>query len=145
MRDLPQWSRSLFCFTEHLCQCELSCWRMLKCPIRLFFNELRVLLLMRSGSSGRTDEGTDPDAQARMRGLAIGGCVAPESPGERDAIPAVPDLLPGAREGNVQWFRCECGLLCFNVFCMFFYNITSSNKPQVFRTSWWGFTQKDLQ
>ncbi|KAG7218486.1 hypothetical protein INR49_009363 [Caranx melampygus] len=52
----------------------------------MFFNELKVLLLMRSGSSRRTDTGTDPDtrtaaaaaaATRRMRGLAIGGCGWP--------------------------------------------------------------------
>lgn len=43
----------------------------------MFFNELKVLLLMRSGSSRRTDTGTDPDTQTRMRGLAIGGCGWP--------------------------------------------------------------------
>lgn len=47
---------------------------MFKYRIRMFFNELKVLLLMRSGSSRRTDAGTDPDTQTRMRGLAIGGC-----------------------------------------------------------------------
>ncbi|KAM3620994.1 uncharacterized protein V6R79_004600 [Siganus canaliculatus] len=50
---------------------------MLKYRIRMFFNELKVLLLMRSGSSRRTDTGTDPDTQTRMRGLAIGGCGWP--------------------------------------------------------------------
>lgn len=45
----------------------------------MFFSELKVLLLMRSGSgsSRRTDTGTDPDTQTRMRGLAIGGCGWP--------------------------------------------------------------------
>ena len=43
----------------------------------MFFNELKVLLLMRSGSSRRTEPGTDPDTQTRMRGLAIGGCGWP--------------------------------------------------------------------
>ncbi|XP_078103545.1 E3 ubiquitin-protein ligase MARCHF9-like [Sander vitreus] len=50
---------------------------MFKYRIRMFFNELKVLLLMRSGSSRRTDTGTDPDTQTRMRGLAIGGCGWP--------------------------------------------------------------------
>ncbi|TKS71515.1 E3 ubiquitin-protein ligase MARCH9 [Collichthys lucidus] len=50
---------------------------MFKYGIRMFFNELKVLLLMRSGSSRRTDTGTDPDTQTRMRGLAIGGCGWP--------------------------------------------------------------------
>lgn len=53
---------------------------MFKSQIRMFFNELKVLLLMRSGSS-RTDTGTDADtrttAARRMRGLAIGGCGWP--------------------------------------------------------------------
>ncbi|XP_034554700.1 E3 ubiquitin-protein ligase MARCHF9-like [Notolabrus celidotus] len=47
---------------------------MFKYRIRMFFNELKVLVLMRSGSSRRTDTGTDRDTQTRMRGLAIGGC-----------------------------------------------------------------------
>ncbi|KAI3370193.1 hypothetical protein L3Q82_024984 [Scortum barcoo] len=52
---------------------------MFKYRIRMFFSELKVLLLMRSGSgsSRRTDTGTDPDTQTRMRGLAIGGCGWP--------------------------------------------------------------------
>lgn len=50
---------------------------MLKYRIRLFFNELKVLLLMRSGSSRRTGTGTNSDTQTRMRGLAIGGCGWP--------------------------------------------------------------------
>lgn len=50
---------------------------MFKYRIRLFFNELKVLLLMRSGSSGRTDTRTDADTQTRMRGL-MGGCVWPQ-------------------------------------------------------------------
>ncbi|XP_022601191.1 E3 ubiquitin-protein ligase MARCH9-like [Seriola dumerili] len=48
---------------------------MFKYRIRMFFNELKVLLLMRSGSSRGTDTGTD--TQTRMRGLAIGGCGWP--------------------------------------------------------------------
>ncbi|XP_074522325.1 E3 ubiquitin-protein ligase MARCHF9-like [Halichoeres trimaculatus] len=47
---------------------------MFKYRIRMFFNELKVLVLMRSGSSRRTDTGTDRDTQTRIRGLAIGGC-----------------------------------------------------------------------
>lgn len=50
---------------------------MFKYRIRTFFNELKVLLLMRSGSNRRSDSGTDPDTQTRMRGLAIGGCGWP--------------------------------------------------------------------
>lgn len=50
---------------------------MFKYRIRMFFSELKVLLLMRSGSNRRTDTGTDPDTQTRMRGLAIGGCGWP--------------------------------------------------------------------
>lgn len=52
---------------------------MFKYRIRMFFNELKVLFLMRSGSSSsrRTDTGTDPDTQTRMRGLAMGGCGWP--------------------------------------------------------------------
>lgn len=42
----------------------------------MFFNELKVLLLMRSGSSRRTNTGTD--TQTRMRGLTIGGCGWPQ-------------------------------------------------------------------
>lgn len=49
---------------------------MFKYRIRMFFNELKVLLLMRSGSSRRTD--TDPNTQTTMRGLAIGGCDWPQ-------------------------------------------------------------------
>ncbi|CAJ1051764.1 E3 ubiquitin-protein ligase MARCHF9-like [Xyrichtys novacula] len=47
---------------------------MFKYRIRMFFNELKVLVLMRSGSNRRTATGTDPDTQTRMRGLAMGGC-----------------------------------------------------------------------
>ncbi|KAM4613515.1 E3 ubiquitin-protein ligase MARCHF9-like [Polymixia lowei] len=49
---------------------------MFKYRIRMFFNELKVLVLMRSGSR-RTD--TDPDQvrRTRMRGLGIGGCGCP--------------------------------------------------------------------
>ncbi|XP_037620071.1 E3 ubiquitin-protein ligase MARCHF9-like [Sebastes umbrosus] len=50
---------------------------MFKYRIRMFFNELKVLVLMRSGSSRRTESGTDPDTQTRMRGLAMGGCGWP--------------------------------------------------------------------
>ncbi|XP_038551412.1 E3 ubiquitin-protein ligase MARCHF9-like [Micropterus salmoides] len=50
---------------------------MFKYRIRMFFSELKVLLLMRSGSSRRTDTGTDPGSQTRMRGFAIGGCGWP--------------------------------------------------------------------
>lgn len=49
---------------------------MFKYRIRMFFNELKVLLLMRSGSSRTTD--TDPNTQTTMRGLAIGGCDWPQ-------------------------------------------------------------------
>lgn len=50
---------------------------MFKYRIRVFFSELKVLPLMRSGSSRRTDTGTDPVTHTRMRGLAIGGCGWP--------------------------------------------------------------------
>lgn len=40
----------------------------------MFFSELKLLLLMRSGSS-RTDR--DPVSHSRMRGLAVGDCVWP--------------------------------------------------------------------
>lgn len=40
----------------------------------MFFNELKVLVLMRSESDGRTDPDSDPDRLTRMRGLSIGGC-----------------------------------------------------------------------
>nr|XP_040060124.1 E3 ubiquitin-protein ligase MARCHF9-like isoform X1 [Gasterosteus aculeatus aculeatus] len=50
---------------------------MFKYRIWVFFNELNVLLLMRSGSSRRTGTGTDPDTRTGMRGLAIGGCGWP--------------------------------------------------------------------
>lgn len=48
---------------------------MFKYQIRLFFDELKVLLLMRSGSS----RGTDPDTRAHtgMRGFAVRGCGWP--------------------------------------------------------------------
>ncbi|XP_041837648.1 E3 ubiquitin-protein ligase MARCHF9-like [Melanotaenia boesemani] len=51
---------------------------MFKYRIRMFFNELKVLLLMRSESSRRTDTGTGTDTQTRMRGLNIGGCGWPQ-------------------------------------------------------------------
>lgn len=47
---------------------------MFKYRIRMFFSELKLLLLMRSGSS-RTD--TDPVSHSRMRGLAVGDCGWP--------------------------------------------------------------------
>ncbi|XP_071767069.1 E3 ubiquitin-protein ligase MARCHF9-like [Centroberyx gerrardi] len=50
---------------------------MFKYRIRMFFNELKVLVLMRSGSRRRTDTDTDPDRRTRMRGLGIGGCGWP--------------------------------------------------------------------
>lgn len=43
----------------------------------MFFNELKVLLLMRSGSSRRTEAGPDPDPRIPVRGLATGGCGWP--------------------------------------------------------------------
>ncbi|XP_015226031.1 PREDICTED: E3 ubiquitin-protein ligase MARCH9 [Cyprinodon variegatus] len=52
---------------------------MLKYCLQLVFNELKVLLLMHSESSGRADPvtGTDPQ-QNRMRGCTIGGCGWPQ-------------------------------------------------------------------
>ncbi|CAK6955714.1 E3 ubiquitin-protein ligase MARCHF9-like [Scomber scombrus] len=50
---------------------------MFKYRIRMFFNELKVLLLMRSGTSRRTEPSPNQDAQTRMRGLAIGDCGWP--------------------------------------------------------------------
>ncbi|XP_020500803.2 E3 ubiquitin-protein ligase MARCHF9-like [Labrus bergylta] len=47
---------------------------MFKYQIRMFFNEIKVLVLMQSGSTRRTDTGTDPNTQTRMRGLAVGSC-----------------------------------------------------------------------
>nr|XP_015815175.2 E3 ubiquitin-protein ligase MARCHF9 isoform X1 [Nothobranchius furzeri] len=47
---------------------------MLKYRIRMFFNELKVLLLMHSDSSRRTDTDTRPS----MRGFTIGGCGWPQ-------------------------------------------------------------------
>lgn len=47
---------------------------MFKYRIRMFFSELKLLLLMRSGSS-RTD--TDTVSHSRMRGLAVGDCGWP--------------------------------------------------------------------
>ncbi|XP_041639660.1 E3 ubiquitin-protein ligase MARCHF9-like [Cheilinus undulatus] len=47
---------------------------MFKYRLRMFFNELKVLVLMRSGSSRRTDAGTDPDTQTSMRGFSVGVC-----------------------------------------------------------------------
>lgn len=43
----------------------------------MFFNELKVLLLMRSGSSRRTDTGSEPDSRTGMRGLGVAGCGWP--------------------------------------------------------------------
>lgn len=98
------WSQSLSCFSSALCmdKGELSawklviiitittmaptnimesgftelfvCWIMFKYRIRMFFSELKLLLLMRSGSS-RTD--TDTVSHSRMRGLAVGDCGWP--------------------------------------------------------------------
>ncbi|XP_034022712.1 E3 ubiquitin-protein ligase MARCH9-like [Thalassophryne amazonica] len=48
---------------------------MFKYRIRMFFNELKVLLLMRSGSSRRTD--AEQDVRTGMRGLGLGGCGWP--------------------------------------------------------------------
>ncbi|XP_076012989.1 E3 ubiquitin-protein ligase MARCHF9-like [Genypterus blacodes] len=50
---------------------------MFKYRIRMFFNELKVLLLMRSGSSRRTDTGSEPDSRTGMRGLGVAGCGWP--------------------------------------------------------------------
>ncbi|KAM7006480.1 LOW QUALITY PROTEIN: E3 ubiquitin-protein ligase MARCHF9-like [Tautogolabrus adspersus] len=50
---------------------------MFKYQVQIFFNEIKVLVLMRSGSTRRTNTGTDPDTQTRMRGLAVGGCGCP--------------------------------------------------------------------
>lgn len=50
------------------------CWRMFKYRTRMFFSELKLLLLMRSGSN-RTD--TEPVSHSRMRGLAVGDCGWP--------------------------------------------------------------------
>ncbi|MFT7804685.1 E3 ubiquitin-protein ligase MARCH9-like [Arapaima gigas] len=44
--------------------------------IRMIFNELKVLVLMRSGSR-RTDAGTEADRRTGARGLAMGGCGWP--------------------------------------------------------------------
>lgn len=43
----------------------------------MFFNELKVLVLMRSGSRRSTDSDTDPDRRISMRGLSMGGCGWP--------------------------------------------------------------------
>uniref|UniRef100_A0A146ZKC2 RING-type E3 ubiquitin transferase n=1 Tax=Fundulus heteroclitus TaxID=8078 RepID=A0A146ZKC2_FUNHE len=50
---------------------------MFKYRLRMVFNELKVLLLMHSESSRRTDPGTDPQ-RTRMRGFTIGGCGWPQ-------------------------------------------------------------------
>ncbi|XP_024283246.1 E3 ubiquitin-protein ligase MARCHF9-like [Oncorhynchus tshawytscha] len=51
---------------------------MLKYRIRMFFNELKVLVLMRSGLRRGTDSGTNPDRRtSSMRGLGVGGCGWP--------------------------------------------------------------------
>lgn len=50
---------------------------MFKYRIRMFFNELKVLVLMRSGSRRGTDSDTDPDRRTSMRGLGVGGCGWP--------------------------------------------------------------------
>lgn len=48
---------------------------MFKNRIRMFFNELKVLLLMRSGSSRRSDSGGGgPDAEPRSGAASVGGC-----------------------------------------------------------------------
>ncbi|XP_068172021.1 E3 ubiquitin-protein ligase MARCHF9-like [Antennarius striatus] len=52
---------------------------MVKRQVGIFFNELKVLMLMRSGLSR-----TNTDTDARMRGLAIGGCGWPLSCSHRD-------------------------------------------------------------
>lgn len=49
---------------------------MFKYRIRMFFNELKVLVLMRSGSR-RAESETDPDRRSGMRGLGVGGCGWP--------------------------------------------------------------------
>ncbi|KAM9814076.1 E3 ubiquitin-protein ligase MARCHF9-like [Neosynchiropus ocellatus] len=48
---------------------------MFKYRIRVFFNELKVLLLMRTGTSGRTEPGTEPGSSGRE--LGVGGCGWP--------------------------------------------------------------------
>ncbi|XP_029535390.1 E3 ubiquitin-protein ligase MARCHF9-like [Oncorhynchus nerka] len=51
---------------------------MLKYRIRMFFNELKVLVLMRSGLRRGTDSDTNPDRRtSSMRGLGVGGCGWP--------------------------------------------------------------------
>lgn len=51
---------------------------MFKNRIRMFFNELKVLVFMRSGSSRRSDSDAEPNRRAdRMRGLGMGGCGWP--------------------------------------------------------------------
>ncbi|XP_029549648.1 E3 ubiquitin-protein ligase MARCH9 [Salmo trutta] len=51
---------------------------MFKYRIRMFFNELKVLVLMRSGSRRGTDSDTNPDRRtSSMRGLGVGGCGWP--------------------------------------------------------------------
>lgn len=49
---------------------------MFKYRIRMFFNELKVLVLMRSGSR-RAESEPDPDRRSGMRGLGVGGCGWP--------------------------------------------------------------------
>ena len=49
---------------------------MFKYRIRMFFNELKVLVLMRSGSR-RAESEADPDRRSGMRGLGVGGCGWP--------------------------------------------------------------------
>ncbi|KAG1960832.1 E3 ubiquitin-protein ligase MARCHF9 [Pimephales promelas] len=51
---------------------------MFKNRIRMFFNELKVLVFMRSGSSRRSDSDAEPNRRSdRMRGLGMGGCGWP--------------------------------------------------------------------
>ncbi|XP_047203947.1 E3 ubiquitin-protein ligase MARCHF9-like isoform X1 [Girardinichthys multiradiatus] len=50
---------------------------MFKYRLRMVFNEPKVLLLMHSESSRRTDPGTDPQ-QIRMRGFTFRGCGWPQ-------------------------------------------------------------------
>ncbi|KAK7915442.1 hypothetical protein WMY93_011203 [Mugilogobius chulae] len=48
---------------------------MFKNRVRMFFNELKVLLLMRSGSSRRSDSGGGgPDAEPRTSASSVGTC-----------------------------------------------------------------------
>lgn len=89
------------------------CWRMFKYRIRMFFSELKLLLLMRSGSS-RTD--TETVSHSRMRGLAVGDCGWPSlscsrRDDEEEYYGADPRPRSLAFENNEDGFKSKGGNL----------------------------------